>query len=638
MCGIAGLVSFDRPLADSAGGLLAHMLDRLHHRGPDDRGSTVETHVALGNTRLSIVGVDNGHQPIANETGTVVTVMNGEIYNADTLRADLHRKGHYFSTTTDTEVLVHLYEEHGDDLLSHLDGMFVFAIHDRARKRVLIGRDRFGMKPLFYLKTGDRLCFASEIKALKADPAFPTTLCPEGIATYLGLMYIPDPWTAYKDVKKLRPGHFLAIDADGLEDIAYYDVRFAGTAEIGKQDAVEHLADLIPDAVERHLMSDVPVATLLSGGLDSRSVTAAMWQRSAPSSAFTIGYAEGRFDEGELASRWIDRIGGRHERVVLGEQDFADQLRDQYARLDEPYAVWVNGASGILARHIADAGFKVALTGEGGDEFFCGYPTLHAAQIARYYRYLPKPLQTAIQVTLDKLPAGEGRLPLVFMAQSFSQAIEPDIFRTFFGFKEVLRHREWRDALTDEAFEAVGEIDPAIAFHQYRDKIEGWPLIDALSYLDIKVFLAGCSLVPNDNAFMASSVETRIPLLDHRLVDFVTSLPLHHRFSPIEPKALLKRAMRRFVDKAFPRARKELAGYKKMGFEIPTTNWIDGRHLGALIDDMLSSANVKANGFFKPAFVRKLLEDQRAKRRNNERRIQVVLAMEAFLARTGHSF
>ena len=385
-------------------------------------------------------------------------------------------------------------------------------------------------------------------------------------------------------------------------------------------------------------MSDVPVATLLSGGLDSRSVTAAMWQRSAPSSAFTIGYDEARFDEGSLAARWIGRIGGRHERHILGEQAFSDQLRAQYARLDEPYAVWVNGASGVLAGHIADAGFKVALTGEGGDEFFCGYPTLHAAQIARYYRHLPKTVQAALSAAIDRLPAGKGRLPLAFMAESFSKAIEPDLIRTFFGFKEVLRHREWRDALTDEAYAKIGEIDPAIAFYQYRDKIEDWPLIDALSYLDIKVFLAGCSLLPNDNAFMASSVETRIPLLDHKLVDFVTSLPLRHRFSPIEPKALLKRAMRRFIDKTFPQARKELAGYKKMGFEIPTTSWVNGRHLGGLINDMLSEANVRANGFFKPAFIRKLLDDQRTGRRNNERRIQVVLAMEAFLGRTGHSF
>ena len=190
----------------------------------------------------------------------------------------------------------------------------------------------------------------------------------------------------------------------------------------------------------------------------------------------------------------------------------------------------------------------------------------------------------------------------------------------------------------DDAYAKIGEIDPAIAFYQYRDKIEDWPLIDALSYLDIKVFLAGCSLLPNDNAFMASSVETRIPLLDHKLVDFVTSLPLRYRFSPIEPKALLKRAMRRFIDKTFPQARKELAGYKKMGFEIPTTSWVNGRHLGGLINDMLSEANVRANGFFKPAFIRKLLDDQRTGRRNNERRIQVVLAMEAFLGRTGHSF
>ena len=213
MCGIAGLVSFDRPLADGAGGLLERMLDRLHHRGPDDRGATVDTHVAMGNTRLSIVGVENGHQPIANETGTVVTVMNGEIYNADALRTALRKCGHCFSTTTDTEVLVHLYEDHGADMVHHLEGMFVFAIHDRSEKRVLIGRDRFGMKPLFYTNAGNKLSFASEIKALKADPAFPTTLCPEGIATYLGLMYIPDPWTAYKSVKKLRPGHLLDIGA-----------------------------------------------------------------------------------------------------------------------------------------------------------------------------------------------------------------------------------------------------------------------------------------------------------------------------------------------------------------------------------------------------------------------------------------
>lgn len=636
MCGIAGIVALTQSIdPQRASTRLAGMLNRLHHRGPDERGSMGDERVWLGNTRLSVVGEDNGSQPIWNEDENIVVVMNGEIYNAQELTRTLQAAGHRFSTDTDTEVLVHGYEEFGLDLLDHLNGMFAFAIYDMAKSEVIIARDRFGMKPLYLLEgaahPGD-ITFASELNALKGLDSFDGTLSPEGISTFLGSMYISEPFTAFKHIRALQPGCMVICRPSHMKTLRYFDMSFnPDRSSATEAHSIEAVADVLPRAVARHLMADRPVSTLLSGGLDSRAVAAAAWAQGGHGKAFTVGYDEPAFDESSIAATWAKAMGKDHHILRLSEARFAETVPDRLTGHGQPYAVWVNSASQALASNIRDDGYKAVLTGEGGDELFCGYPTLHAANIARYYRHLPKSLRKLIAKATDYLPAGSDRLPLSFMAQSFAKSVTGDLLRTFYGFKEVIRYSEWEDALTPETYAMVGHIDPAIAFTQYREHITDWPLIDQLSYIDIKSFLASCSLVPNDNAYMSQSVETRIPLLDLEMVELVKTLPLGVRFSATEPKRILKKALNLYLEQNAPQAVAALGPYKKMGFEVPTSAWINGPDFGPVVDTYLNRKAIKQVGFFKPDYITKKLDDQRAGRANNERVLQTAMALQHFM-------
>lgn len=636
MCGIAGIVALASAThAERAAEQLARMLDRLHHRGPDERGQTGDAQVWIGNTRLAVVGEDNGRQPIWNEDRDIVVVMNGEIYNAPELTAELRRRGHRFATDTDTEVLVHAYEEYGLGFLERLNGMFALAVHDRRRRQLILARDRFGMKPLYLLQSdstpGD-LAFASELNALKLVDGFSGQHSPQGLATFLGSMYVSEPFTAYRDIRALEPGCALLCSEAGQRLHRYFDMHFnpaRGRAE--EQRAVEAIADVLPRAVRRHLIADRPVGVLLSGGLDSRAVAAAAWREGNSGAAFTVGYREAAFDESPIAARWASALGREHHVLRLGEQQFADTVPRRYHSHGQPYAVWVNSASDALAGDIRARGYKAVLSGEGGDELFCGYPTLHAANLARAYRHLPGPLRRLIARASDALPAGGGRLPLAFMAQSFAKSVSRDLIRSFYGFKEVIRYRDWREALTPEAFAMLGEIDPALAFEQYRERIGDWPLIDQLSYIDIKSFLSSCSLVPNDNAFMANSVETRVPLLDLELVELVQTLPLGVRFHATEPKRLLKKSLDHYLRQHAPEALQALGKYKKMGFEVPTSAWVDGPAFGPVVERYLGREQVERVGFFNPDYIDRVRREQREGKQNNERILQTAMAMQHFL-------
>ena len=636
MCGIAGLISLTQRVdPDIAQQQLTRMLNQLHHRGPDERGKMGDGHVWLGNTRLAIVGEENGLQPIWNEDKTVVVVMNGEIYNSPELIGILISKGHQFSTDTDTEVLVHAYEQFGLDFLTYLNGMFAFALYDTKTKSVMVARDRFGMKPLYILQSsstpGD-LIFASEINALKTIENFDSSYSPEGLSTFLGSMYISEPFTAYRDIRTLEPGCALICSQQGQRLHRYFDMSFNhDQSRTGETQAVEAVADILPRAVRRHLMADRPVGTLLSGGLDSRAVSAAAWAQGSSGMAFTVGYSEAAFDESALAAKWAAALGHDHHILKLTEKQFAQTVPRRYSGHGQPYAVWVNSASEALAKDIREHNYKAVLTGEGGDELFCGYPTLHAANIARYYRHLPASLRRLIASASDLLPAGTGRLPLSFMAQNFAKSVTKDLLRSFYGFKEVIRFKEWKDALTPEAYSMLGEIDPAIAFTQYRDRIEGWPLIDQLSYIDIKSFLTSCSLVPNDNAYMSQSIETRVPFLDLEMVNLVKTLPLGVRFNSTEPKRLLKKALNHYLLQNAPTAIQVLGPYKKMGFEVPTTSWIKGSKFGPVLNKYLSPEAVNRTGFFNPAYISAKLEAQLTGKANHERLLQTAMALQHFL-------
>ena len=629
MCGIAGYATIgtDRPVDPAH---VEPMLNRLAHRGPDDRGVAIFPQVALGNARLSILDLEGGRQPIANADGTTIVVYNGEIYNSPELRRELEAKGRRFRTRTDTEVLVHLYDEVGIDFLNRLNGMFAFALYDRRRDRLILARDRFGVKPLFYAYQNGRLSFASELKALRALPDFDTRLDPEALAVFLGLLYIPDPWTVYAGTRKLRPGHYLELTPAGLREGEFFDFDFSSKLPIDRPEAERQVGELLRRAVGRQLLSDVPVGVLLSSGLDSRSVLAAASERNPGSASFTIAFTESAFDESAEAVYWARRYASPHTRFLCDAAAFCDRLLTRQRQMDEPYGPWCNVATAALAAHISEAGYKVVLSGEGGDELFLGYPTIHAANAARWYRRLPALARTVARASARRLPAGSSRLPVTFLLKSFLEADHPDLIRTFFGFKEVLRHALWPDILTPEALRLVGPIDPAIAFDQYRSRFGGWHFVDALSYLDLKVFLPGSCLMGTDNAFMAASVECRVPMLDNDLADFATGLPIPLRFHPLRPKALLRRALKgAFPEPAAPDG--SPPRYRKRGFEVPSPLWLQRPPFGPLLRRILSSPRLAGTGFFRPEAIERLIEDQLAGRQNNERILQAVSSLVLFL-------
>lgn len=636
MCGIAGLINFNGDEVLDAK-VLGAMLEAISHRGPDARGVAIYENAALGNNRLSVIDVEGGGQPITNEDGTVVVVYNGEIYNYRELRSELIRKGHEFQTRTDTEVLVHLYEEEGESFVRRLNGMFAFALYDRSRDKVLIARDRFGVKPMFYMRCGATLCFASEIKALRVVPGFDTTLSPEGMSLAMGLFFLAEPWTIYRNVRRLRQGHYLRADRDGIAMVEYADWMLDKKIRIGRADAARETARLLSQSVQRQMVADVPVGVLLSGGLDSRSIYYLATRSSPATEAFTITFGEREFDEGDLASSWVHALGGRHHAMLFAEDDLCADYEQRQTHLDEPYALWCNVASARLARYIRDQGCKVVLGGDGGDELFLGYPTIQAAWAARYYQRIPGILRRrVIEPLVSALPAGRDRLPLAFMAQSFVGAFDPDIFRMFFGFKEVLRYREWVHLLTPEANAWLREVDPFMAHAQYIPAVRNLSLIDALSYMDFKVFLPGACLYGSDNAYMASSVELRVPFLDNDLADFAGTLPTDVRFELFETKPVLRSALGRYlIADGQGGIAAGIKRYRKAGFEVPGSAWLRRGRFQILIKNILSRARVERAGFFRPAAVQRILDEQLAGLRNNERALQAICSIQLFLERNG---
>ncbi|MCB0321380.1 MAG: asparagine synthase (glutamine-hydrolyzing), partial [Bdellovibrionales bacterium] len=344
MCGIAGYTTIgsDREIDPR---FIDPMIQSIYHRGPDECGTLVDRQIAMGNSRLSIIDLAGGKQPISNSDNTIHIVYNGELYNAPELTRELKSKGYVFRTKTDTEVLVHLYEEEGEKFVSRLNGMFAFCIYDERKDQVMIGRDRFGVKPLVYSYQNGTLLFGSELKSLKIHPDFDATLDPQGISTFLGLFYIPDPWTIYKNVKKLRPGHYLTLSKSGLKDVEYFDYSLSKKINISLREAEDQTAFLLRQSIERQLLSDVPVGVLLSGGLDSRSVLAAASAQNPNTDAFTITFSESIYNEGGEAGYWARAFSSAHHSMLFTEEDFLRLLMKRQAHLDEPYALWCNVAT-----------------------------------------------------------------------------------------------------------------------------------------------------------------------------------------------------------------------------------------------------------------------------------------------------
>jgi asparagine synthase (glutamine-hydrolysing) len=624
MCGIAGIISLKGPLS-----LLDGRLDKLgnaiEHRGPDDFGIFSNDSAQFIHRRLSIIDLSGGHQPMYNEDSSVVVVYNGEIYNFKEIREELMAKGHQFVTQSDTEILVHGYEEEGIAFIEKLNGMFAFALWDIKRNKGYLVRDRFGVKPLFYSITQDELVFSSEINGIVEVSSSKCTLDKQALSNYLTFSFISEPRTIYENIKRLAAGHYLEIEGSRCEVNQYYDLDFSRKQKITKEEAEVEVARLFNQSVSRQMMSDVPVGVMLSGGLDSRSILASANAQGFTLSSFTISYSEKDFDESDAADFWATFFNSTHYKMMYDEDWFISQLETRQQQIGEPYGFFCDTAYFALAEFCKEKNIKVILSGAGGDELFAGYPTLNAAFLVRYFNRLPSWTKKTIAKMVNALPAGNGYLPLSFLMKSFVNAHDRDALRSFMKFKQIFNEEEKLKVFSPSMKLDLHGLDSFEVYGQYASAIQNFEFIDQLSYLDFKVFLSGNLFFSGDGEFMAGGVEQRVPFIDNDLIDFTLSLPVEIRFNLFELKRILKGALNKHVMSAYQVPAEK---YKKRGFEIPIDLWMKkGKFNHQIHQKLLTSP------FLHLPFVERIVSEHMQGKGNHDRLIQNLFSLHLFLSR-----
>jgi asparagine synthase (glutamine-hydrolysing) len=603
MCGICGIASTREPVRADR---LLRMSATLVHRGPDSDGMLVDGLVGLAARRLSIIDLETGDQPIANEDGSVVVVQNGEIYNYRALRQELEQRGHRFRTHGDTEVLVHAYEEWDERFAERLRGMFAVAIWDAPRRRLLLARDRFGIKPLYYREDGDELLFASELRAL---PRGEVDL--DALEAFLAFNAVPGPLTIFAGTRKLPPGHVL-VHAGGSTRLERFARPAPAPASAVRGESEDELAaelrDRLRDSVRAHLVSDVPVGVLLSGGIDSAVLAALAAEESGePLRTFSIGFEEGSFDERADARRVAERYGTQHRELVL-RPDAALLLPALAAAFDEPFAD-SSALPTYLVSQLAAQDVKVALSGEGGDELFGGYYTyqadLLAERIGRVAR-LARPL-------VERLPVSTARVSFDYKAKRFVAAAHLPPLERHHGWKEIFA-RDVRAELTGRRH----AWDPVDLLRERFAETEGAELLARLQDVDARVYLVDDLLVKTDRASMAHSLEARVPFLDAEVSSFAGALPTRLKVRGRRKKVLLRRA-------AEPLLPAEIVRGRKRGFSIPAAAWLRGE-LEPFARETLSPSTVRRQGYFRPEAVARLLDDHVAGRADLSRQLWGLLA------------
>ena len=582
---------------------VARMSATLVHRGPDSAGELADGPAALAARRLSIIDLETGDQPIANEDGTLHVVQNGEIYNYRELRRELERAGHSFRTHGDTEVLLHLYEQHGTGFAERLRGMFAVAIWDAPRRRLLLARDRFGIKPLYYRDVAGELAFASELRAL---PRGEIDL--DALEAFLAFNSIPAPLTIFREVRKLPAGHVLVWE-DGTVRLE----RFARPAPLPERDdeeaeLVEELRSRLRDSVRAHLVSDVPVGVLLSGGVDSALLAALAAEESAePLRTFSIGFEERSFDELADARRVAERYGTLHRELVL-RPDAALLLPALAEAFDEPFAD-SSALPTYLVSELAASDVKVALSGEGGDELFGGYYTYAADLLAERVGGLARLTRPVV----ERLPSSTSKASFDYRAKRFVRSAHLPPLERHHGWKEIFSP-DLRAELTGRK----SAFDPVDLLRARYEETRGADELARLQDVDLGVYLVDDLLVKTDRASMAHSLEARVPYLDTVVTNLALALPTRHKVRGLSKKVLLRKA-------AKPLLPHEIVHGKKRGFSIPAAAWLRGE-LEPFARETLSVDTLRRQGFFEPTVGQRLLDDHVAGRDDRSRQLWGLLA------------
>lgn len=620
MCGISGLVYTDasHPIDRD---LIRRLTATLTHRGPDADGFLFDRGAALGHRRLSIIDLSTGDQPIFNEDRTKAVVFNGEIYNFREVRADLEQRGHRFATASDTEVIVHAWEEYGDACVTRLRGMFAIALWDLTSRRLLLARDRVGKKPLYYAHDEERILFASELKALLVDSSVKRALNAEAIDDYLSFGAVPAPRTIYQGIYQVPAAHYLVWERGRVKQLEYWDVVYRQAPRRSEAAYLEEFEAIFNEAVRLRMVSDVPLGAFLSGGVDSTAVVATMAAHSPrPVLTNTITFSEQAFDEAAYARTVARTLGTDHQELPV-EARAVEILPALVWHLDEPFA----DSSAVPTYYVSRAARQrvtVALSGDGGDEVFAGYEWRYGLNLleSRVRGWLPGRLRRGVLGPLSAAWPKADRLPRLLRWKFFLRNISLEAEEAYFHDMSLFTPTDKRALLSDEFRRTLGGYTPYTAFRRHFDRVRGLDHLSRVLYVDLKAYLANDILVKMDRMAMANSLEVRSPLLDHHVIEFAARLPTDLKFHRGTSKYLLKRY-------AEGRAPASVIHRPKMGFSIPLGRWLRG-DLRGTAEDLLLSERALARGYFKPDQVRAMWHRHQQGQREHPHQIWALMVLE----------
>lgn len=619
MCGIAGKLIFDQNSKINKH-LIEDMISKLEHRGPDDSGSFVDVNFGFGMSRLSIIDLDTGHQPIFNKNGNLSIVFNGEIYNYKELKLELKSIGYKFKTNSDTETILYCYEEFGYDFIQKLNGMFAIAIWDKQKRQLFLARDRLGIKPLYYYLDNEKLLFASEIKAILEDKTIEREINLNGMDLYFSYTYIPAPHSIFRNIFKLEPGHYLICNPEGINKKRYWDLSFSVNGMKKEDDFIEEFNLLFNDSVKLRMISDVPLGAFLSGGIDSSAIVEAMSRNSTqPIKTFSIGFKGDKYhDETRFANLVSQKFETDHK-VFHVDYDIINLLPKYISHFDEPFADYAAFPTYLVAK-MAREHVKVVLTGDGGDEIFAGYKRHYAERIAKQYKKLPiiirKNLMNFILMELQKsLSISNKYYSYVKFAQFKNNLIDLDVRDRYIN---SLFYAKFTESHKSKLYHESNKLTLGNEVEYLRNY---WPQYsDDLSnqlYLDIMTSLPDDMLTKVDRMTMAVSLEARVPFLDHRLVEFAATIPSNLKINLRETKRFLRRAVKNVIPN-------EIINRPKHGFSSPIDKWLR-EDLQELVFDTLSKNTIESINIFNYKYIQQLLNDHYNRKTNSGNEIFMLM-------------
>ncbi len=633
MCGLVGFTSFKEQNFDKEK-VLVSMCNAIAHRGPDDSGIFIDNQINFGHRRLSIVGLDTGHQPMFSIDKNLVIVFNGEIYNYKSLKKDLEEHGFKFATDCDTEVILNLYTRYGLDFVKYLNGMFAIALWDKNKSRLILARDRMGEKPLYYQMKNDEVIFASELKAMAKHPDCSREISAQGLNKYLTYEYIPSPFTIIDQVWKLEAGEIIVIDKDKISKNFFWNIphyKFSeGYSTNNEKEAIDELDALLRDSVKIRLQADVPVGVLLSGGIDSSLITAIAAQVKEsrdPIKSFSIYFSEASYDESKYIKRIANDFNLDHHSLTVSSKDMLSIFDSLGNIMDEPLADPSIVPTYFLSK-LAQKEVKTVIGGDGSDEMFAGYPTYSANKLVQIYNIIPYELRTNITHAINSalgsmIPISKKNIAFDFKLKQFFRgagvASEIRFFRWMGGFldgekKDILSHSYLEKILGQLTYEDI---------NRYLSRTDINNETDRLLYLSQKLYLQDDILVKTDRASMQNSLEVRAPFLDHRLVEYVASLPDPFKLRTLKTKYILKKLALKYLPA-------EIINRPKKGFGIPITQWLQ-EDLKEPMLDLLSKDRLNRQGIFEYQGVKKLIEDHLNNKANNRKPLWTLLSLQLWL-------